>query len=83
MPLIDFEINVILNWSANCVILSGTAANQATTFLITDTKLYVPIVYLLTQEYAKLLRHLKSRFDAQLTGIEINQKQQYRDKTNI
>ena len=38
MPLINCEINLILTWSANCAI-SNVAANQATIFAITDTKL--------------------------------------------
>ena len=38
MPLINCEINLILTWSANCVISNATV-NQATTFAITDTKL--------------------------------------------
>ena len=33
------EINLFLTWSANCVI-SNAAANQDTTFAITDTKIY-------------------------------------------
>ena len=37
-------------------------ANQATTFLITDTKRYVPVVALSTQDNAKLLEQLKSGF---------------------
>ena len=45
MPLINYEINFILMWSVNCVI-SNAAENQATTFAITDTKLYVPVVTL-------------------------------------
>ena len=45
----------------NCVI-SSAVANQATTFAITDTKLYVPIVILLTEGNAKLLQQSKSRF---------------------
>ena len=40
IPLINCEINLILTWSKNCVI-SNAAANQDTTFAITDTKLYV------------------------------------------
>ena len=45
MPLINYEINLIVAWSENCVI-SNAAANQATTFATTDTKLYVPVVTL-------------------------------------
>ena len=55
MPLINCEVNLILNWSANCVIVSTNVANQNATFTITDTKLYVPVVTLSTQDNAKLL----------------------------
>ena len=58
MFLINCEIKLDLNWSKNCVIV----ANNATTFFITDTKLYVPAVTLSTQDNAKLLKHLKSGF---------------------
>ena len=61
MALISCEINLILTWSANCV-TSDVAANQATTFAITDTKLYVPVVTLSTDDNAKLLQRLKSGF---------------------
>ena len=49
-------------YSANCVISSNAAANQATAFAITDAKLYVPVVTLSTQDNAKLLQQLKSAF---------------------
>ena len=58
MPLINCEINPILTWSINCVISSATAT-QATTFAITDTKLCVPLVTLLTNDDAKILQQLK------------------------
>ena len=48
MPLISCEINLILTWSANCVIVSTAVANQGATFAITDTKLYVLVVTLST-----------------------------------
>ena len=41
ISLIKCEINPILTWSANCVI-SNAAANQETTFAISNAKLYVP-----------------------------------------
>ena len=41
---------------------STNVANQNATFAITDTKLYVPVVTLLTQDNAKLLQQLKSGF---------------------
>ena len=62
MTLINCEVNLILIWSANCVIVSTNVANQNVTFAITDTKLYVPVVTLSTQDNAKLLQQLKSGF---------------------
>ena len=62
MPLINCEIELILNWSANCVIIYTNIANQVPTFTITETNLYVPVVTLSTQDNAKLLPQLKSGF---------------------
>ena len=62
LPLINCEVNLILIWSANCVIVSTNVANQNATFAITDTKFYVPVVTLSTQGNAKLLQQLKSGF---------------------
>ena len=62
LPLINCEINLILTWSTNCVIVSTNVANQNATFEITDAKLYVPVVTLSTQDNAKLLQRLKSGF---------------------
>ena len=59
MPLINFEFNLILTWSSTCVI---TNYNGAETFAITNTKLYVPVVTLSTQENTKFLQQLKSGF---------------------
>ena len=36
-PLINCEVELILNWSANCVIISTNVANQNPTFTITET----------------------------------------------
>ena len=62
MPLINCEVNLILTWSSACVIASVILANQAATFTTTDTKLYVPVVTLSTQENTKFLQQLKSGF---------------------
>ena len=59
MSLINCEINFILTWSVNCVISEG---NRQTIFSITDTKLYVFVVTLPTQDNSKLLRQLKYGF---------------------
>ena len=37
MPLINCEIELILDWSANCVLISTDIANQIPTFTITET----------------------------------------------
>ena len=62
MFLINCDINLILTWSANWVIVSTNNANQNATFAITNTRLYVPVVTLSTQENAKLLQQSKSGF---------------------
>ena len=62
MPLIKCEVNLILTWSSNCVLIATSIPNQNATFAITDTKLYVPVVTLSTQENTKFLQQLKSGF---------------------
>ena len=62
MPLINCEVNLILTWSSNCVLIATGNQNQAAIFEITDTKLYVPVVTLSTQENTKFLQQLKSGF---------------------
>ena len=58
MSLTSCEINLILTWTANCVIAPQTA-NQLTTFAKIDSKLYVPAVTLSTKDNIKLLNQLK------------------------
>ena len=59
MPLINCEINLVLTWSSTCVITNSTGAGR---FAITNTKLYVPVITLSTQDNAKLFQQLKSDF---------------------
>ena len=47
----------ILTWSSTCVITNSTGKGR---FKITDTKFYILVVTLCTQDNAKLLQHLKS-----------------------
>ena len=68
MPLINCEVNLILKWSANCVIVSTNVANQNATFAIADAKLNVPAVTLSTQDNAKLLQQLKSSLERVING---------------
>ena len=62
MPLINCEVNVILTWSANYVILHTNVTNEILKFTITETKLYVPVSTLSTNDNATLLPQLKSGF---------------------
>ena len=52
MPLINFEVNLILTWSKDCVINNSTSEGK---FAIAETKLYVPVVTLSTKNNEKLL----------------------------
>ena len=73
LPLINCEINPILTWSANYVI-SNAAANQETTFAITNKKIYVLVVTLSTQNNAKLLQQLKSGFKRTINSNKYQSK---------
>ena len=59
MSLIYCKISLILTWSENCV---TSSASGKTKFTITDTKLYVPVENLPTQDNVKLLEQLKCGF---------------------
>ena len=60
--LINFEVILILTWFPICVIVSINVPNQGATFTITETRLYIPVVTLSTQDNAKLLPQIKSGF---------------------
>ena len=62
MSLINCEIELILTWSRNSVIISTDIANQIPTFTTTETTLHIPVVTLSTQDNAKLLPQLKNGF---------------------
>ena len=59
MPLFHCEINLILTWSANCLI-SNAAVNRVRTFAIIDAKLYFLVITLRIQDNSKLLLKIKS-----------------------
>ena len=59
IPLINCEVNLILTWSKDSVITNSEGEGK---FAITETKLYVSVVTLSTQDNAKLLQQLKSGF---------------------
>ena len=82
MPLFNYEINLILTWSENCVICK---VNRVTTFAILDTKLYVPVVTLSSQDNTKLLQQLKSGFKSTInwnncqSKVTMQNRKQYLD----
>ena len=72
MPLIDCKVSLILIWSRECVITSMekrvvTNTRRDTSpanarFQITNTKFYVPVVILSTEDDNNFLEQLKSVF---------------------
>ena len=62
MPLINCKVELILDWSADCVIIYSNVNNQVPTFTITETNIQVPVVTLSSQGNVKSLPQLKSRF---------------------
>ena len=72
MSLINSEINLDLNWSEIAV---ASNADQETTFSITDTKLYVPVVTLSTQDNAKLLDYNYFKSCYKMIAIDLSKQQ--------
>ena len=85
IPLINFEIELILTWSKNCILADMTAANNAPTeleFQITDTKLYVPAVTLSKENEKKLLEQLKSVFKGTVKWNKYKSQMTIRSQNN-
>ena len=59
MPLINCKVEISLTWNENCI-LSSVANNS--TFAITDTKIYVPVVTLKIEDNTKLSKLLSNGF---------------------
>ena len=83
MPLINCEINFILTCSANCFIIDASGNNHVPIFTMTDSKLYVPVVTLSTQDNAKILQQLKSDFKRAINWnkyqLKVQERSQYLD----
>ena len=78
MPLINCKIHLELNWSKDCVM--STIAD--TTFKITNTKLYVPIVTLSSKDNAKLVKLLEDGFNRPVYWNEYQTKIETRNLDN-
>ena len=74
IPLINSEFNLILTWSNRCFIIDNSLADQEPTITITDTKLYVPVVTLSTQDNATCFYDENQVLKGQSTRINTNQK---------
>ena len=59
MTLINYDINLILTWSAKC--LSSDASNQEKTFIKIDPILFATAVTLSTQDNTTLLQTIEIR----------------------
>ena len=63
MPLVNCKIDLELTCHKDCIISSANAAaNRVVSFMITDTKLYVPIVTLSTKDNTNLAKQLNEGF---------------------
>ena len=63
MSLVNCKIDLEMTWHKDCIISSAdAAADQVVSFMITDTKLYVPIVTLSTKDKTNLTKQLNEGF---------------------
>ena len=64
MPLVNCKIDLELTWHKDCMISSADAANvnNPVSFMIRDTKFYVPIVTLSTKDNNNLTKQLNEGF---------------------
>ena len=59
MPLVNCKVDLELTWHKDCMISSvNAAAGQVVSFMITNTKLYVPVVTLSTKDNTNLTKQL-------------------------
>ena len=84
MPLINCKIHLELNWTKDCVLSSTDSDNNAnlTSFKITETKLYVPIVTLSTKDNAKLTKQLNEGFKRSVYWNKYKSKIETKDADN-
>ena len=64
LPLVNCKLDLELTWHKDCIISSvDAAADQVVSFMIADTKLYVPIVTLSTKDNTNLTKQLNEGFN--------------------
>ena len=67
MPLINCEIELDLSWAKHCVLIEQNNNITGVNFVITTTKLYVPVVALFINDYIKFLEKIKQGFKRTLS----------------
>ena len=72
MLLINCKVELSIRWDSNCVLSNLVGAS---TFTITDIKLYVPIPTWSREDNAKLFKNIKWRISSLLEQIQSNSKQ--------
>ena len=96
VPLINYEVSLILTWTENCILTSkatrdavpaqgcnsAVAAVDNPTGKMTDTKLYVPVVTLSTDDDNKLLEQLKTGFKRTIKWNKYRSKMTNQAKTS-
>ena len=73
MPLINYEINLSLDWYKECVTSSNVFDVRAKAFAKTNIKVSVSVITLLTQDSTKLFEQQKPALK-RTTGINIIQE---------
>ena len=71
MPLINCKVKLNLTWKKECVF---STYNDATVFIINDTKLYVPVVTLSKEDNKDFIEQQNKVFNDLIIGTNIKQK---------
>ena len=98
IPLINREVELILTWFKNCVLIDKLTRDanygadpivckidnpENATFQITDTKLYVSVVTLSKENDIKLLEKLKSRFKRTIKWNKYRSQMSVQNNNNV
>ena len=60
--MINSEIELDLSWTKDCVLIEHYNNITGVNFMITTTKLYVPVVILLINDNTNFLENIEQRF---------------------
>ena len=63
-----------MKWTKNCVLIEEDNLITVVSFIITNTRLYDPVVKLYTNDNIELLENIKQGLRGQLLGTNINLK---------